>query len=284
MGWVSGQKAGWHMGLGTLAVLRRFFLRALLVALVLLATTWELERRHILPHGSVSWLLRLDDGHRRHRQPRSPAYAHLPPVLPRDADRVDYGQLTVWLESIALAPEVRPGYHRDDWPHWLDTDADCRDTRTEVLIRDAVAPPRLSADGCRVVAGVWRDPYTGEAVDDPHRLDVDHRVALEEAHDSGGYAWDLERRTAYANDLSDPRTLVAVTAAVNHAKGARGPEEWLPPDPGNRCRYVADWVAVKARWRLTMDPREHDAITAVIADCRAHMTRLTTGLAPGASR
>ena len=42
-----------------------------------------------------------------------------------------------------------------------------------------------------------------------------------------------------------------MTAAVNRAKGDQDPDEWLPAR--EVCRYVKEWVAVKHRWRLTVD-------------------------------
>ena len=136
-----------------------------------------------------------------------------------------------------------------------------------MLWAESVVRPRLSGDGCRVIAGLWRDPYTGEAVADSSALDVDHLVPLAEAHASGGHAWSRERRAAFANDLGDPRALVAVAAAANRAKGGRGPEDWLPPNASHRCRYAADWVAVKARWGLSMDERERVTVGNLLRSC-----------------
>ena len=109
---------------------------------------------------------------------------------------------------------------------------------------------RLSADGCSAVAGLWRAPFTGETVTDPAALDVDHLVPLQEAHDSGGHAWDRARREAFANDTGDPRTLVAVVREANRAKGAQGPEDWLPPDASHRwgCAGSPRGRAARERW------------------------------------
>ena len=45
---------------------------------------------------------------------------------------------------------------------------------------------------------------------------------------------------------------VAVTASANRAKGARGPEDWRPPDDAYWCQYGKDWVSVKVEWELTL--------------------------------
>lgn len=160
------------------------------------------------------------------------------PVVPDG--NIDIGEARTLLGRVRVEAELREGYERSDWPHWLDLDHDCRNRREKVLMAESLEPPLMSRDGCRVLKGRWRDLYTGETVSDPAGLDIDHVVALEEAHGSGGHAWDCERRAAFANDLTDARSLIAVTAAANRAKGAQGPEDWLPPDQGDRCRYVVD--------------------------------------------
>jgi hypothetical protein len=179
---------------------------------------------------------------------------------------LDYAALRVGLDSIRVEPERRRGYQREDWPHWRESKG-CINVREEVLIRDSLDPAKLSADGCAVESGLWRDPYTGQVLRDPKLIDIDHMVALEEAFQSGGYDWDRDRRASYANDLSDRRTLLAVSREANRAKGSKGPEEWLPPDISYRCRYIADWISVKARWALTMDESERVAVGNILADC-----------------
>ena len=62
-----------------------------------------------------------------------------------------------------------------------------------------------------VAYGEWLAPSIGSAFLDPVKLDIDHLAPLENAHRSGGYAWDSDRKRAYANDLNKPAHLVAVT-------------------------------------------------------------------------
>ena len=45
-------------------------------------------------------------------------------------------------------------------------------------------------------------------------------VPLKEAHESGTANWSRERKRAYANDLDDPDTLIAVDRRLNRQKGA----------------------------------------------------------------
>ena len=133
------------------------------------------------------------------------------------------------LDRLRVEGERPRGYDREAWPHWIDADGDCRDARQEVLVAESLERPELAANGCRVVSSLWYDAYTGETYRDPTDLDIDHMVPLAEAHRSGGHDWSTERRVAFANDLEDSRSLIAVSAAANRAKGDQGPEDWLPP-------------------------------------------------------
>lgn len=114
-------------------------------------------------------------------------------------------------------------------------------------------------------------------------LDIDHLVPLDEAWASGARSWSSARREAYANDLADPRTLVAVSLHENRSKGDRDPAQWLPAR--GVCRYVADWVAVKLRWGLGVDSLERSALARVAARCpdqrvTTHRARVVGTAAP----
>jgi hypothetical protein len=191
----------------------------------------------------------------------------VPSVIPDE--NLDLDQARTLLARIRVAPEADQGYEREAWPHWLDLDGNCLNAREEVLVAESLDPAVLSRDGCRVLRGRWLDAYTGETLTDPATIDIDHVIALEEAYGSGGHAWSRERRAAFANDLSDGRTLIAVSASANRAKGAQGPEEWLPPQVGYRCRYVVDWIAIKVRWELSMDERERITVGNILEACVA---------------
>ena len=125
------------------------------------------------------------------------------------------------------------------------------------LITESTSPVVFKTEkGCRVVSGSWDDPYSGKTIMDASKLDIDHMVPLKEAHESGGHAWDVYRKRDYANDISDPNTLIAVDRGLNRQKGAGDPADWLPPNQAYQIEYAQAWVAVKLKWELTSDPKE----------------------------
>ncbi|MDW6058209.1 HNH endonuclease family protein [Streptomyces sp. FXJ1.4098] len=170
------------------------------------------------------------------------------------------------IADLPVAEESRDGYERTKFKHWIDADGDGCNTRAEVLIAEATVPPTLGPR-CSITGGQWHSYYDDVDQTVARSLDIDHVVPLAEAWDSGASAWTAAERQDYANDLGDARALVAVTARENRQKADQDPSTWLPSSPGARCRYVGEWVAVKTRWGLTVDPAEADALKQLAAGC-----------------
>ena len=169
------------------------------------------------------------------------------------------------LRSLTVAPERTAGYDRDLFPHWDYLGDDC-DVRDRVLIIEAVSGPSTGTS-CPVGTGRWFSAFDGVTVRDPSQLDVDHMVPLAEAWGSGARRWTTEVREAFANDLGYAGSLIAVTASSNRSKGDQDPAEWLPPRTAYRCTYVSEWIAVKWRWRLTIDRTEHASLRVLANAC-----------------
>jgi hypothetical protein len=159
-----------------------------------------------------------------------------------------------------------PEYDRSEWGRWVDADKDCQDTRQEVLADESLDPVTWDERGCRVLTGRWRCPYTDKVITDPGLLDIDHVVALREAHFSGGWNWSGDRKKAYFNDLAVPNHLIAVDRSANRSKGSRTPTEWLPENVAFRCTYVRSWVMLKRHWGLDTPCTEADALMKLLAD------------------
>lgn len=172
--------------------------------------------------------------------------------------------LTTAITDLTTASEVRTGYSRDLFPHWIDADGDGCSTRNEVLISEADDPVSVGS-GCSLSGGRWFSYYDRVSWTNPSDIDIDHMVALAEAWDSGARSWSTSTRQAFANDLGDSRSLVGVTDNVNQAKGDQDIAQWLPQY--DRCRYLREFVAVKHRWRLTVDSAEKSAMRSLASGC-----------------
>ncbi|MCX6528977.1 MAG: HNH endonuclease family protein [Actinobacteria bacterium] len=188
------------------------------------------------------------------------------------------GSTAALLASIVVENEYTSGYVRELFPHWKDLDGNGCDTREEVLIRDSLTKAQVDPYGCVVVAGDWLSPYDAARWSDKGNVDIDHVVALKEAWDSGAWAWTTAQRTLYANDLSDPRTLLAVTDSVNQLKSDKDPSNWLPPLASYHCTYISDWVSIKARWKLSMDQSEYGRVKKLVDSCGTSGTSPTSSV------
>jgi hypothetical protein len=162
-----------------------------------------------------------------------------------------------------VRPATASGYARSKFRHWITAPNGCS-TREVVLIRDTSI---VNAKGCRVVSGEWFSPYDATTWQVASRLDIDHMVPLKEAWVSGASAWSPVRRQAFANDLGWTGSLIAVSASSNRSKGDRDPARWMPPNTGYWCTYLFDWIDVKYRWSLSVDPSEKQAITRDLSAC-----------------
>ena len=151
--------------------------------------------------------------------------------------------------TLPVAAEYSTGYDRDDWgPH------------NSGLCQGAVGTP---------------DPYTGTPID---TCNVDHVVALHEAHESGGWAWSAGTKRQFSRD---PANHVASRACVNQSKGGDDIFEWSDADiasssacgggytvtAAGRCFLARTTMAVKSAWGLAVDQAEADALSTTLAGC-----------------
>ena len=151
--------------------------------------------------------------------------------------------------SLPLAPEYGSGYDRDDWgPH--------------------------NSGLCRGAAGSL-DPYTATPID---TCNVDHVVALHEAHESGGWAWPANSKQRFSQD---PDNHAPSRACVNQSKGGDDIFEWSDADVASssacgggytvtlagRCFLARTTVAVKSAWGLAVDQSEADTLSRTLAAC-----------------
>ena len=181
--------------------------------------------------------------------------------------------------ALLVAPEISSGYNRDLFPHWIDADRNGCNTRYEVLIAEAISPPTVSGR-CRLTGGSWRSEFDNKVINNSSRLDVDHFVPLAEAWRSGAAYWSAQQRIEFANDLSLPDSLIAVSRSSNRSKSDLDVAQWLPPNQNYRCQYLTSWVEVKFKWKLTVDVAERKALEDGLLNCGKITSRIPPKLAP----
>lgn len=158
--------------------------------------------------------------------------------------------------------------HFGEWVY-LDNKG-CVNTRSKVLVRDdddgrvTYAPDNK----CLVVGGKWHVPYSNRYMKVAQEVHIDHLVPLRNAYYAGAWKWSPAKRCHFANYLGYDYHLIAVSGDENMTKGARGPEDYLPPSNRYVCKYIGHWMRVKAIWKLTMTNEEADALREIIKTWR----------------
>lgn len=173
-----------------------------------------------------------------------------------------------WLRRLDALPsgeaDTSVPYNRKDYKHWVTIQGAC-DTRETALVRDG-SDVMTDPSTCKVTSGSWVDPYSGETFTDAKKMDIDHLIPLQYAHQHGGASWDAAKKQAYANDLDT--VLLTVSARENRSKGAAGPGEYMPPLKSYRCEYSQRWVAVSEKYGLTVGKADRQALNSGLSSCR----------------
>ena len=152
-----------------------------------------------------------------------------------------------WRGLRVCSERPREGYDRDDYGTGY------RSLEDDII---AALPATMKADG-----KVYK-PYSCIAFDITSNgtaaTDIEHIVALAEAHDSG-IADD--RRRDIASDLDN---LTIADPTVNRSlKGAQDAAEWTPTHHG--AWFAERVIQVKLEYGLTVDPAERNALEALLA-------------------
>lgn len=185
------------------------------------------------------------------------------------------------LSTLAVADQTDKSSDRKDhdWAGSADGRHAAYNTRDLVLDRD-LSGTTHKANG-RVATGTLDpEPYTGGTVHfiqgktnkteggsasaTDGGIQIDHVVAYAEAYNSGLKDRTEERRDAY---YTDPDVLLAVQARANNAKKDADAAGWMPSWDAFRCDYAALQIGIKAKYSLTVDQKEHDALASTLAQC-----------------
>ncbi|MCY4355060.1 MAG: excalibur calcium-binding domain-containing protein [Truepera sp.] len=129
--------------------------------------------------------------------------------------------------------------------------------------RDDYYYPQSLEDRIIAALGGIYSPYTGEKFASKRETDIEHMVAVSEAHDSGLCAVNDATKRRFASDLLN--LTLAAPDLNRYVKRAHDAADWLPEL--NRCWFAARIVEVRRKYDLTIDRREADALEAVLSRC-----------------
>ena len=183
------------------------------------------------------------------------------------------GLATAVLETLAVKGRApKTGYTRAQFgPAWADVDRNGCDTRNDILKRDLTSITyRAKTRNCVVESGTLADRYSGETINfvkgniSSMEVQIDHVVALSNAWQTGAFKLSADQRKALSND---PLNLFAVKGRLNSQKGDGDAATWLPPLKSFRCSYVAQQIAVKAKYSLWVTAPEKAAMVSILAKC-----------------
>ena len=177
------------------------------------------------------------------------------------------------LETLSVKGRAaKTGYSREQFGQtWADVDRNGCDTRNDMLKRGLTNIEfKVKTRDCVVLSGILLDRYSGEAINflrgnvSSMEVQIDHVVAISNAWQTGAFKLSVVQRTAFAND---PMNLFAVKGRLNSQKGDGDAATWLPPLKSFRCAYVAQQIAVKAKYSLWVTAPEKEAMVRILNSC-----------------
>ena len=107
-------------------------------------------------------------------------------------------------------------------------------------------------------------PYTGQYFKSKKETDIEHIIAVAQAHDSGLCKANKVTRKRFASDI---RNLTLASPTINRfKKKAKDADSWLPKK--NKCWFAARVIEVRKAYNLTIDSKELIALEKVISKCK----------------
>ena len=121
----------------------------------------------------------------------------------------------------------------------------------------------LELSAIAAMGGRIYGPYSGRTFARRTETDIEHIVARSEAHDSGLCAVSAAAKRAFANDMLN---ITLASPELNRVtKNDRDAAGWMPAE--NRCWFAGRVLAVRLKYRLSIDRAEVAALEAALAGC-----------------
>lgn len=111
--------------------------------------------------------------------------------------------------------------------------------------------------------GAIYSPYTNECFGSTDETEIEHIVAINEAHTSGLCDADTETKRRFAGDLLN---LTLASSETNREKHNLDALDWSPTY--NQCWFAERVRAVKLKYGMTVDVGEASALESILRDCQ----------------
>ena len=176
------------------------------------------------------------------------------------------GFLAVMILTFFPIPASSSGLNIDDALEMLEELTIREESRCSSFDRklDYHHSPRVEKKIVRMNGGIIYGPYEDRVFNSIRETDIEHIVAVSEAHDSGLCEPDRKLdRHRIANDLLN---LTLASPRVNrYEKRDKDAGEWMPDN--NQCWFAYRVVRVKSAYRLSVDQIEYDALKMALRRC-----------------
>lgn len=195
---------------------------------------------------------------------------------PNISEGLDSSKMKELLGALTINDAKKVDYDRNEWKHWIPTENKCWNTREEVLYRDAVKGSTTLLDknkketkdksqACYITGGKWIDVYSGQEINSPRQIDIDHIIPLSYVAQHGGQDWSAEEKMKYAND---PEVLLAVSARENRSKSDKGPADYMPPNKEYQCSYSKQFIHVADKYTISITPKDKKVLNDGLKTCK----------------
>lgn len=142
------------------------------------------------------------------------------------------------------------------------------DTCSTYTRDDYTYGPKLDVIKSQKLEGIY-GAYENQCFETYQDVDIEHLVAIKEAHDSGLCAADSETKILFANDLEN---IVLASPTLNSTKSDHDAAGWLPDN--QRCWFAAQVIRVKLKYKLSIDSDEKLALEEILDECSYNETEL----------
>ena len=116
----------------------------------------------------------------------------------------------------------------------------------------------------------WYGDGSYDSMDHLAPMDIEHIIAIKEAHDSGLCRATKKEKKEFA---SDTLNLVLTKSTINRQKQDKDAADWVPE--ANKCWFAERVITIRERYKLTIDEREREALKSIINTCESFDLRMS---------